>query len=334
MIRPFGLRDVLKLRQLESRGVGFDLKRLLLFSQPPTRSALLGYLTHDHLGAITSLHTNAKGGSTQGFAQVHPRIDRSEWDLGYLCPALDHHRDAADLWLDLLRHVIVRGAQLKVDRVFARSAEDAEAEDILRQAGFSVNLREEVFALSTAAPPATRPKGLRLLEAPDRLALDRLCCAAEPRLPQGMQGFTLRSICPPPLLLTRAVSVTEHVWMVRDEALAYLSLMQSPSGFWLDVVVRPERRAELLPHLKYVLTLTECSPTRPVYCPVLDSGVGVGWLLRTVGFTAFARQVLLVAHTMVRARVRRPLMIPSLEGSMDVSAPAGPAYLSLPSEDR
>ena len=121
--------------------------------------------------------------------------------------------------------------------------------------------------------------------------------------------------------------------MAKDEALAYLRLTQSPSGFWLDIAVRPERRAELLPHLKFVLTLTECSPTRPVYCPVPDYGVGVGWLLRTIGFTTYARQVLLAAHTMARARVRRPLMIPGLEGSMDVSAPVGHAYQSLPSED-
>ena len=312
--------------------MGFDLKRLLLFSQSPTQSALLGYLTHDHLGAITSLHTSARGDPPRGFAQVHPRPDRREWDLGFLCPSLDHHSDAARLWLDLLKHVIVRGAQLHVNRVYARSSEDAEAEDILRQAGFSVILREEVFALSAPASPAARPKGLRLLDDQDGPALGRLCCHAEPRLPQAAQGLSLRSNCPPPLLLTRAVTSTEHVWMAKDEALAYLRLMQSPSGFWLDIVVRPERRAELLPHIKYVLTLTDCSPATPVYCPVPDYGVGLGWLLRTVGFETFARQVLLVAHTLARASVRRPLMIPSLEGSIDVSAPVGPAYQSCASD--
>jgi hypothetical protein len=51
--------------------------------------------------------------------------------------------------------------------------------------------------------------------------------------------------------------------------------------------------------------------------------VGLGWLLRTLGFEPYTRQVLLVAHTVTRVSARQRLIVPGLEHSIDVSRPMG-----------
>ena len=92
----------------------------------------------------------------------------------------------------------------------------------------------------------------------------------------------------------------QYVWADKGRLLACLCLTKTAQGSWLDVLTRPEQRGELLPHLHYVLTRAAPSAQAPVYCPVPDYAVGLSWLLRTLGFESYTRQVLLVAHTVTR----------------------------------
>ena len=323
MIRPFGLRDVFAIRRLTPRGVGFDLRCLLLHSPSPAHCALLGYLTRHHLGTITCIHERSKELETEGIIQVWPCADQAEWDLAFLAPSLDHHRDAPDVWLRMLTHLIVLAARRDVERVCARSSEDAEAEDLLRKAGFTVVEREEVFVLSHQPAPAPSPKGLRQLDRRDREALDELYSQVRPPLVQQAEGLQRHWSTPPHLTSLGLVAASEHVWAERGRIIAYLGLCSSSRGHWLEVVVRPERRADVLPYAKHVLTLARCTARTPVYCPVPDHDVGLGWLLRTLGFESYSRQVLLVAHTVARVPVGRRITISGLERSVDMGASPG-----------
>ena len=97
----------------------------------------------------------------------------------------------------------------------------------------------------------------------------------------------------------------------------YLGLTSGPKGYWLEIIVRPERRADILPYVKHVISQTDCSPYRPIYCPVTDYSVGLGWILRTLQFDMYAGQVLFVAHTVAHVPVTRPLLMRSLEGTIE-----------------
>lgn len=323
MIRPFGLRHVLAIRRLTPRGVGFDLRCLLLHSPSPASCALLGYLTRHHLGAITCVHERSKDTQTEGFIQVWPRADQAEWDLAFLAPSLDHHGDAPDVWRRLLTHVVVLAAERDVERVCARSSEDAEAEDLLRQAGFTVVEREEIFVLSHQPAPAPSPKGLRQLDRRDRQALHGFYCQVRPPLMRQAEGLPPLWSTPPHCTSLGLVSTNEYVWAEKARIIAYLGLSSSSRGHWLEIVVRPEHRADVLPYAKHVLTLAHCSARTPLYCPVPDHNVGLGWLLRTLGFESYTRQVLLVAHTVARVPLGRRIMISGLERSVDTGASPG-----------
>ncbi len=327
MIRSFGLRDVPALRRLQSRGVAFDLRRSLLYAPSPVAVAALGHLTRFHLGAMTFGYVPA-GRVAQGAAQVWPRAVCDEWDLSFLAPALAHDSAAAQAWQQMLSQLILQGAQQGVQRIYVRLAEDAEAEDALRQAGFTTVAREEVFVVSRPSAPAPLPRGLRRIDRHDRPALAAFYREVVPHLVQQAEGYSPHWGATEPLLrrLTSFVSTQEFIWLERGRILAYLGLSGSSQGYWLETIVRPENRAEVLPYIRHVLTLADCTPATPVYSPVSDYSVGLGWLFRTLGFETFARQVLMVAHTLARAPVRRPLFIHSLEGGVDVGPQVGHTF--------
>jgi len=325
VVRLFGLQDVLLLRRLQPQCVGFNLRRLLLDAPSPVSSALLGYLTHHHLGAITCVRKDMiDGQNLWGFAQVWPRPDRPEWDLGYLAPSLTSDENA-DLWRGLLNDLVLFGVERGILRIYARASEDTQTEGVLRQAGFTVVSREEVFALSRCEEPASpsRPAGLRAVGSQDSWALSELYRQAVPQLVRRTEEFPTRLVATPFSGLPALTPIDEYVWAEEGRIIAHLGLCSSPKGYWLEVVALPERRADTSPHIRYMLSLAVCSPRTPVYCPVPDYASGLGQVLRALGFEAYARQVLLVVHTAARVPVRRQRRVMGLEGRADVRTPLG-----------
>lgn len=324
MIRPFGLRDLLAVKQLQPRGVAFDLRQLLLGAFPPARAALWGHLTRQHVGTFTLVRTETEDGRATGYVEAWPRSSPTEWELAYLAPALDYQRDAQQIWQDLLSQLIIVAGQRHVQRIYAKVPEDAEIEAVFRAAGFTVVTREQVFVLIRQPAPGPLPRGMRRVEPGDRWPLEQLYRqVVPPLLCQAEGGLSCEAAQGG---WWRRAATQEYIWADRERALAYLALSTGPRGYWLRTVVRPESRGDLLPCIRYVLTHTQCSDATPVYVPVPDFTIGLGWLLRTLGFESYNRQTLLVAHTVVRSAVRRPLLVSS---GVDARTPVGHASTQL-----
>ena len=287
-----------------------------------TRSTLIGYLTGHHFGAITCVHADDEG-SVQGAVQVWPHRDRKAWDLSFVAPSLDEHQNAAAIWQALLTYLSRLGIEHNVLRIYARSSEDAEVEDLLRHAGFSMVTRQEIFVLSRQPAPAPLPRGLRPVESDDHWLLEHFHRQVMPPLVQRAEDpcHDIACIAADPF---SNLSAQEYIWTKKSEIIAWLKVASSGKAHWLDVVVRPEYRAEMLPHIKYILTLVDISKQRPLFCSIPDYCVGLGWLLRTLGFSSFTRQALMVCHTVVRVQVRHHLSLPTFERSVDVGpSPTG-----------
>jgi hypothetical protein len=323
VFRLFDPRDVLLLRRLKPQGVAFDLRRHLLQDTSPTRDAVLGYLTAHHLGAVTCVYRAPEEDGLNGFVQVSEDASGAAWDLAYLAPSLDYNLNACSTWCRMLGHLILLAAEYGVERICARSGEDAEAEDLFRRAGFTAVSREEVFALDQEAKPAPLPRGLRRAVPQDQWALDELYRQVVPKVVQQAEGCVPRWAVPQQRVVGQRSATEQYVWADKGRMLAYLRLTKTARGSWLEALTRPEQRGDVLPQLRYLLTRAAPSAQSPVYCPVPDHTVGLGWLLRTLGFESYTRQVLLVAHTIARVSARRRLMVSGLEHSIDVSRPMG-----------
>jgi len=323
--RTFALKDLWVLKHLEQRGVGFDLRNTLIRPRTPSQAAVIGYLTRHRFGAVTCVQSHAElsGPEPEGFAQVWPQDSALSWHLSYLAPSLDEHAAADQVWSILLCQLLQCAARQGVRRLFARCAEDAEIEGVLRQNGFGLVTREEVYVLTMPPPPAPAPRGLRRLDEADQWALRQLYRQAVPSLVQKAEGFGVHEVRSP--LQSLASAPDEHyVWVDRGEIIAHLAMSRSRLGSWLDGVVRPDRRADALPYMHHVLAQQPCSPERPLYVSVPDYAVGLGWLLRTLGFETFARQAVMVAHTVARQSVARQALMPGIEG-IDCGAPVATA---------
>ena len=316
MARTFALRDFWVLKHLEERGVGFDLRNALIHPRMPSQAALIGYLTRHHLGAVTCVH---KVNGSVGFVQVWPQGGALSWHLSYLAPSLAEQPGAADLWHSLLSQLFGCAVRQGVLPVFARCAEDVEIESTLRQNNFGLVTREEVYVLTRPPSPAPAPRGLRRPDEADRWSLYKLYSQAVPSLVQKAEGLSPQEVRSP--LQSLASPPDEHyIWVDRGEVIAHFAVSHGRLGTWMDSIVRPDRRGDVLPYLHYILAQQPCSPDRPLYVCVPDYAVGLGWLLRTLGFETFARQAVMVAHTAARDIVARQAIAPGLE-SADCGAP-------------
>jgi hypothetical protein len=313
------------MRQLQPRGITFDIKSWLLSSSSCTRDALAALLTQSRLGAQTFVSRSAHD-HQKGCAQVRARPNGMEWDLCFLAPSLDDHRDASRTWHDLLTHIVVLAGQQEVSRVYARSPERPEIDAVFRSAGFTVVSREEVFVRVQSTDAVPLPKGMRPADRDDFEALVGLCREALPPLVRKAE-LSAPDWCGARTLALgqkdhiRPQSASAFVCTSQGTTIGYLSLRQGPGGYWLEAIVHPDYRGDMLPYVRFVLSLSDCSPSKPIYCSVSDFTVGMAWILRTLGFVPYKRQVLFVAHPVVRVRVKQSVVFPGLEGSVESLGP-------------
>ena len=332
MIRPFGLRDILAIRQLASLGVAFDLRRALLYGRSPAFSAVFGYLTRHYLGPMTCIEQTDR--QVSGFCQVWPRSQRTTWEIGFLAPSIEYRDTSTNTWHQLLTNAIRVAVENQVQRVYARVPEDPEMESVLRKAGFTVVTHEEIFALASPSQPAPRPRGLKPVARGDEWYLRELYRQAMPPLIKQSEGPIPDWYSPSKRVLTRFSRTREMIWIEQGRANAYFSLCSSANGYWLEMVVRPECRGDALPYIKHLLSLADGAPNRPIYCPIPDYAVGLGLMLQTQKFQSYTRQVLFVAHTVARVPVSRPLVMPALDNTIDIGSPVGRASTTVQNSER
>lgn len=326
MIHRFGLRDIRLLKQLQARGVIFDIRRQLLQPRTPLVSALLGLFSHEGLGSINYIYSPSAGeGSSTGFISAYPRRHLPYWDLSFMAPALDASPQAFNIWSRLLTHISICGARRGITRIYARTAEDPEVEDILHQAGYSVVAHSEIFVLVNRPSPVLMPRGLHRLEPRDMPALYQLYHEVVPPLAQQAEGTVPHwaSIKKHRLSLWKS---HEYIWSDKNRINAYLGLCETKNANWLEVVVRPEYRAEILPLIKFVLSQLEALDTVPVYCQVPDYSIGISWILRALGFESFANQVTMVEHTLARVPLASRVVATGLEAGIEIGVNARPVF--------
>ena len=318
MIRPFSLLDAPKVRHLQAQSAAFDFKRCLLGTPNPTRAAILGLVSGHHLGARTLVHHGVAGAEAIAFVQLIPREDGSSWDVVCMAPELDDRPETACLWQDLLSRAVIAAIERRVARIYARVPLDGDVATVLRRSGFAMVGCEEVFASCARQPSAPMPMGLREVSEGDAWVLSELRRQVIPPLVYQAQWFAPEEA----VSTAQALGAAQggYIWFDDGVALAYMSLESTSRGHWIECTVRPERRGDLLPSLRYLLGLAEGSEDRPVYMSVPDYAVGLGWLLRTLGFESCGRQQVMVAHTVSRVTVCRPAFDHGLEGRVDVIA--------------
>jgi hypothetical protein len=333
VIRLFGLRDTLMLKQLEKLSVSLDVRRQVLHPSAVLRAALMGHLSRHHLGPLTWVLEDARRDRDRaGFLQVWPSAGRPDWTLGLISPGLDQDDEVEMIWRHMLSCCIEQAAMRGVQRILARVPEEAVVERVLRNSGYLVITREELFAGTRTYESVAQPKHLGVAGPDDSWHISELYHQVLPRHVQEAEAILSRRSVTQRSALLSSADLSEYVWRDEGRISAYLALSRGSAGYWLEVLVRPEHRADIIPHIKYVLGARTRYRHFPVYCAVPDYQAGVSWLLRALDFESLGREVQMVTHVAQRARARRPVLVPGLEGS-EVRTPMGSTRSLCPGQE-
>jgi hypothetical protein len=315
LVRPFSVRDILLVRELQDKGISLDLERSVLQPRVPLWNALLSQVPLNSSGAATYVTRNK---NLSGFVQALPGRGPTEVYLAYLAPALTSNDDVLDTWQELLETLCRSQGERGVQRIFVKLPAEAEAEaDVFRKVGFRVYTQEHVFRLPQPAANgiSAGPIRLRPWESRDMWGVHRLYCLGAPRFVQQAEYL-------PGEISEAATSdwahgkhEERHVWAQNHEITAYLRLLSGERGHWLHLLMHPDHteHADALISLG-VARLAKYAP-RPVFCAVRTYETDLTWALKAVGFREYQIRFLLVKQTTVRIRQKAFEPLPQVEGA-------------------
>ncbi|HID87245.1 MAG TPA: hypothetical protein EYP55_07675, partial [Anaerolineae bacterium] len=329
MIRPFSLRDVLLIKQLQGDGVQLDVEGAILKPHTPLMAALAVHLPFDDIGASTYvLDAVERGQRVRGFTQARWRRNGVEGDVVYIAPALAKDDEAPTAWQRLLTYLCQMEGGRGMQRLFAKLPEEAEEEiEIFRRVGFGVYTQEHVFRLDSR-PAEVPPRGaipLRPRRTEDEWGLNRLYCQAAPRLVQQTEGLGEGSWDSSPVGWWRGGRDERYVWEVGGEIVGYLRLIGGRKGHWLKALLHRDAQDRAEEFLRWGLALLAEYPPRPVYCSVRGYEAGLQWALKRVGFQPHVTLFLLVKHTTAWAREPERRRVPTLERGVEAAPTASRA---------
>lgn len=286
MIRPFHLRDLALVYRLSDHSVVLQAESSLTNSPRPLRRALISMLVG---GQSTTYVWKSQDRDAVAFVQV--RLEEGETNARLACLAAEADNDSdeadghvnEDVWLCLLDQLVAELGARGVHSLVAEVSEGGPELPVLRQAGFAVYTRQDIWILdqmlSDDGPNILRPR-----ESVDDWDIHVLYSNMVPRLIQSVEPD-------PPL--GRGQS-----WILRegDELVAYININGGSAAGWMRVLIHPNTHRTADEVIRAALRVRPASPTYPIYCcvPRYQSWLSVS--LERVGFRLLCSQAVMVRH--------------------------------------
>jgi hypothetical protein len=286
MIRPFSLRDWALLRRLSDEGTLLHAESALTRSCQPLRGALFNMVTR---GDAATYVWRAEGGDASGFVQL--LLPPGQPHAQLLClgatPALDLEAGEGtvaneDAWLYLLDGAVAAMGQRGVHSVIAEVEETGPELPVLRQAGFAVYTRQDIWCTAGPAPLA-RQNLLRPATELDEWDVEWLYAHTVPPLIQVVEPV-------PP-------QEGQH-WVLRegDDLVAFIHLLDRRAATWMRLFVHPNAQARGEEIMAAATALARPQPDHPVYCCVRRYQSWLQSALTSNGYALCQSQAVMVRH--------------------------------------
>ena len=287
MIRPFDLRDVSLVAQLENQGTPLYSELALTRASRPLQSALTGFLSLHNRGDYTLVSPDSPG----GFAQMRPRANVPRAIVTFIAPGLAASNGIADVWTQLLESLATAAGELGLQQLVAEAPEDGPEMTALHRAGFAIMLRQDILRFkpgSAAEPPSDL--NLRPCVETDAWGIQQLYLNTAPRLAQQAEAL------PRP---HRSGATRSYVLEENGEVMAYLEIRRGASGAWLNTIIHPQAEQ----HARGVVALGLARLGRrwsaPIYCCVRRYQDWLGHPLQSLGFESFSSTAVMVKRLVV-----------------------------------
>jgi hypothetical protein len=323
MIRPFNLRDLSLVAQLEPQGTPLFAELALTRRPRPLQSALAGFFSL-HASGVRSyvLRESAGAEKLSGLIQVRQRDDRKYAIVTYVAPALQANHQTAEVWGRLLDHAAAQSGRLGVQHVIAEAPEDSLALEVLQRAGYAIYLRQDIWRLTRMHLTIQSEPLLRPCEARDQWGVQQLYMNTVPRLAQLAEGL-------PRLPPRPRGAVRGYVLEDQREIVAYLQVRCGPDGAWFNVFVQPRAELKTAAIIEYGLSLLGPNWNAPIYCGVRRYQDCLRHPLESRGFEACGATAVLVKHLVSLIGEPEPGLVHTLESHAKVTAQAAPPQSAL-----
>ncbi len=316
MIRPFDLRDLPLVAQIEHQGVPLFAELALTRRPRPLQSALAGFFSLNTQGVRSYvLREGGEAEKLSGLIQVRDRGDRKYAVITYVAPTLAANHHTAEVWGRLLDHVAAQSGKLGVQHVIAEAPEESAAIEVLQRAGYAIYLRQDILRLvrtrlTIPADPIMRP-----CEPRDQWGVQQLYANTVPRLAQLAEGL-------PRMYRTGAV----RCYVLEDqlEIVAYLQVRRGPDGAWFNVFVHPRAEARAVQIIEYGLSLFGPNWNAPIYCCVRRYQEWLQRPLEALGFEASGASAVLAKHLVNLIGEPEPVNVHAVESHARVTAQTAP----------
>lgn len=264
-------------------------------------------------GDFPTLVWKSEQGDDAGFIQLLLEEDRNHAHILYISPTAQEHEGAETMWLSLLDEAVAEVGQHGVHSLVAEVDEMGPELPLLRQSGFAVYTRQDIWVRETPFIAPSHNGSRRMLRprrASDDWDIQLLYANTVPRLVQLVEPM-------PPL-------GNGEAWVVReqDELEAYVHIHEGPVATWFRFFIHPNAEGDAEEIVTAALEVNPPRAKRPVYCCVRRYE---GWLptaLERGGFRAWGSQAVMVKHTVHQPKDPMPKLAAVLEKQgMPVSTP-------------
>jgi hypothetical protein len=312
MIRPFDLRDVPLVAQLENQGASLYSEFALTRGARPLQSALAGFFSLHSRGDYTLVLPNHPA----GFAQMRPQTSVPRAVVTFMAPGLSSGDETAEVWAQLLDSLAKAAGEMGLHQLVAEALEDGPEITALHRAGCAVLLRQDILRLKegTAIEPPSDAL-LRPCAETDAWGIQQLYFNAAPRLAQQAET---------PPRVHHSGATRGYVLEEDGEAMAYLEIRRGSLGAWFKVVIHPQAEQHAMGVIAHGLTLLGPRWSAPVYCCVQRYQEWLWDPLESLGFELFSSTAVMVkrlvvpvaepgrapsaAHVLIQSKVTTPVV--------------------------
>lgn len=317
MIKPFDVRDIILVANLQQRGLALSMEEQLLHPRSPLRSALLANLfpTVPSMTTFVLNFADENGKTQSGLIQARIRPGRPELDVVFVSPSLESGNGSHAMWQRLLTHLCVKAGEAGQQRIYAHVGNGREdALQIFRNIGFAAYAEETVFKL---AAPGKRCAGplpvLRRQTEADSWSLQRLYAAVTPHVVQTAEGLAQGQWQINNYLIIDQGYRYGYVWENQGEILAVLNFHSGKAGHWFRLMIHPDAAEEAAPLIEAGANMANSRSRRPVFCSLRTYQTEFTGPLSDCGFEPIAGQTLMVKHITVRVKDFLTRLVPAVE---------------------
>ena len=296
-VRSFVWSDLPMLRRLAPLGVSLDTVTGLTRGVSPVNAAFMASLPLRDRGMPTYVLRDNSGGV---LGQLRHREGAPDAHIAYIAPSLGERDDRAD-WLAMIDGLVIAAGMRGAQSLSAELDPDAPAFEALREAGFAVLTRQDIWR---RAPAPVEPSPARLLRPRTTIHMIGVTVLYANTVPRLVQQAS-----PPPQADEKGLVYLNP----NGHTAGYFTVYAGRQGTLLRALLHPEagdRAADLFADALTYLSRVE---RIPVYCTVQRYQDWLREPLAAAGFEPWARQVVLVKYTVRGIQYPAFQPLPALE---------------------